>query len=241
MIAHVTRTTFLPVINIQDAGAPARIRRGAVESGFFYIIGHGVDERLELELMLASRAFFAREPSDKLKIRMELGGRAWRGYFPAGAELTSGIADQKEGPYFGAELDESHPKVRTKTPLHGRNLFPEDSDLGAIVLDYMDAMSALGRRVMEIMALSLGLEVNFFPGSTRKGLSYCSGSSTTRRSPMARRLLGAWASTRYRACSPIIAATCSDRIHVGRYHRRARSTRSLRLETHDGGLAHGKI
>ena len=162
MIAHVTRTTFLPVINIQDAGAPARIRRGAVESGFFYIIGHGVDERLELELMLASRAFFAREPSDKLKIRMELGGRAWRGYFPAGAELTSGIADQKEGLYFGAELDESHPKVRTKTPLHGRNLFPEDSDLGAIVLDYMDAMSALGRRVMEIMALSLGLEVNFF-------------------------------------------------------------------------------
>ena len=158
----MTPTTFLPVIDLRAASASAQLRRAALESGFFYIIGHGVDERLKRELMRASRAFFAREPSDKLKIRMELGGRAWRGYFPVGAELTSGIADQKEGLYFGAELDESHPKVRAKTPLHGRNLFPEDSDLRAIVLDYMDAMTALGRRVMETMALSLGLEVHFF-------------------------------------------------------------------------------
>jgi len=109
--------------------------------------------------MHAGRAF---EPSDKLKIRMELGGRAWRGYFPVGAELTSGIADQKEGLYFGAERDESHLKVRARAPLHGRNLFPEDNDLRVIVIDYMDAMTALGRRVMETIALSHGLETNFF-------------------------------------------------------------------------------
>ena len=51
-------------------------------------------------------------------------GRAWRGWFPLGGELTSGVPDQKEGLYFGAELDDDHPRVSRRTPLHGRNLFP---------------------------------------------------------------------------------------------------------------------
>ena len=45
-----------------------------------------------------------------MRIRMALGGRAWRGYFPVGAELTSGKPDQKEGLYFGAELDDDAPR-----------------------------------------------------------------------------------------------------------------------------------
>ena len=40
---------------------------------------------------------------------MERGGRAWRGYFPVGGELTSGLPDQKEGLYLGAELPADHP------------------------------------------------------------------------------------------------------------------------------------
>ena len=56
--------------------------------------------------------------------RMSLGGRAWRGYFPAGGELTSGRPDWKEGLYLGSELPDDHPLVRARTPLHGRNLFP---------------------------------------------------------------------------------------------------------------------
>ena len=47
-----------------------------------------------------SREFFTKPLSEKRAIRMELGGRAWRGYFPVGDELTSGSPDQKEGIYF---------------------------------------------------------------------------------------------------------------------------------------------
>ena len=47
-----------------------------------------------------------------MEIRMALGGRAWRGYFPVGAELTSGKPDQKEGLYFGAELGDDDPRGR---------------------------------------------------------------------------------------------------------------------------------
>ena len=33
---------------------------------------------------------------------MAVGGTAWRGWFPLGGELTSGVPDRKEGYYFGA-------------------------------------------------------------------------------------------------------------------------------------------
>ena len=47
-----------------------------------------------------------------------------RGYFELGEENTSGKIDLKEGLYLGKELDENHPRVKNKVPLHGRNLFP---------------------------------------------------------------------------------------------------------------------
>ena len=49
---------------------------------------------------------------------MAQGGRAWRGYFPVGGELTSGRPDIKEGLYFGTELDATHPLVRAGTPMN---------------------------------------------------------------------------------------------------------------------------
>jgi isopenicillin N synthase-like dioxygenase len=98
-----------------------------------------------------------------MEIAMEHGGRAWRGYFPVGAELTSGKADVKEGIYFGAELPADHPRVKDGTPLHGANLFPRTvPELRTAVLGYMDAMTRVGHAVMEGIALSLGLAASYF-------------------------------------------------------------------------------
>jgi polar amino acid transport system ATP-binding protein len=55
---------------------------------------------------------------------MPLGGRAWRGWFPLGGELTSGRPDWKEGLYLGTELGDDHPRVAAGVPMHGRNLIP---------------------------------------------------------------------------------------------------------------------
>ena len=57
-------------------------------------------------------------------IAMARGGRAWRGWFPVGGELTSGVPDRKEGIYFGAELGPDHPRVRAGVPLHGAEPVP---------------------------------------------------------------------------------------------------------------------
>jgi isopenicillin N synthase-like dioxygenase len=146
-----------------DVGATAReIDRACRDSGFFYIVGHGVDPLLIEELERLARAFFAAPLEEKLRVRMELGGRAWRGYFPVGGELTSGRPDAKEGLYFGAELDERDPRVRAGAALFGSNLFPAVPGLRAAVLEYMRVMTDLGHALAEGIALALGLERSFF-------------------------------------------------------------------------------
>ena len=139
------------------------IGRACREAGFFYIIGHGVDLSLQQRLEEVSRQFFAQDADRKTEISMSRGGRAWRGYFPVGGELTSGEPDQKEGIYFGAELGPDHPLVKSKTPLHGPNLFPSGiPQFREIVLDYMAAMTRLGHVLMTGIALSLGLTESYF-------------------------------------------------------------------------------
>ena len=142
--------------------AAAAIDRACREVGFFYATGHGVDAALQERLEELSRRFFARPVDEKHAIRMELGGRAWRGWFPVGGELTSGRPDHKEGIYFGAELGEDDPRVAAGTPLFGPNLFPEIEGFRATVLGYMDALTHLGHALMEGLALGLGLEAGHF-------------------------------------------------------------------------------
>ena len=170
MVADVP-TPAVPVIDVRGlAGGAAdrqavaeRIGAACREHGFFSVVGHGVDPAGLARLQRSSREFFAQDLAAKMAIRMELGGRAWRGYFPVGGELTSGRPDLKEGLYFGAELPPEHPQVRAGTPLHGPNLFPADPpELRAAVLDHLSAMTGLGHRLAGALALSLGLPESYF-------------------------------------------------------------------------------
>src|SRR5262252_2061880 len=163
--------SHIPIIDASELVAGGRTPRrvaeelGAAcrESGFFYVVGHGVDAALQSRLRDLSRGFFAQDLETKLAIRMALGGRAWRGYFRVGDELTSGKPDQKEGLYFGVELPADDPRVLAGTPLHGPNLYPEKpAALREAVLEYMAALNALGHRLMAGLALSLGLEESYF-------------------------------------------------------------------------------
>ena len=160
----------VPVIDVSAlvAGTPARdavaagIGQACRAQGFFYATGHGVDQAICDRLVVASRRFFALDQDTKMQWRMSLGGRAWRGYFPAGGELTSGRPDWKEGLYLGSELPDDHPFVRARTPLHGRNLFPSLPGFREAVLAYLDALTRLGHTLMEGIALSLGLDERYF-------------------------------------------------------------------------------
>jgi isopenicillin N synthase-like dioxygenase len=170
-MARASDFSQIPIIDVSELveGGPSqravaqRLGEACRESGFFYVVGHGVDEALQLGLREMSREFFAKDLETKLRIRMALGGRAWRGYFRVGDELTSGAPDQKEGVYFGAELAADNPRVLAGTPLHGPNLFPvEPEGFREVVLRYMAALTGLGHRLMAGLALSLDLEESYF-------------------------------------------------------------------------------
>jgi isopenicillin N synthase-like dioxygenase len=98
-----------------------------------------------------------------MRIAMARGGRAWRGFFPVGGELTSGKPDLKEGVYFGTELDASDRRVRAGVPMHGGNLWPEAvPELKPAVLDFMSRTTRAAHAVMRGVALSLGLDEDYF-------------------------------------------------------------------------------
>lgn len=153
----------LPVIDIAAADSHEAIGRACRDNGFFYVSGHGVPSELITELDAAARAFFELPLERKNEISMERGGRAWRGFFPVGGELTSGRPDLKEGVYFGAEGPPSD------LPLHGPNLFPEEvPELKPAVLKYLDTMTAVAQQILRKIALSLGLDDDYFASGYTK-------------------------------------------------------------------------
>jgi isopenicillin N synthase-like dioxygenase len=167
----MTTVASMPVVDVAplltgrgDSEPVARaIDRACRDNGFFSIVGHGVDPALCARLDARAREFFALDDAEKAAIAMARGGRAWRGWFPVGGELTSGAPDRKEGLYFGAEIDASDLRVRSGLALHGPNLFPRrPASLRATVLEYLDALTHLGHAVMRGVALGLGLDRDWF-------------------------------------------------------------------------------
>src|SRR5260221_5903069 len=95
----------LPVVDVADLSSPepARRRRAAealgqatLETGFFYIVGHGVPPALGARLVEQAAAFFALPLERKLALHI---GRSanHRGYVPPGEEVFyGGGRDRKE-------------------------------------------------------------------------------------------------------------------------------------------------
>lgn len=133
------------------------------EVGFFAVSGHDVDPALIPALRAASAAFFARPEASKAEIAMPRAGSAWRGWFPLGGELTSGVPDGKEGIYFGTELAVDDARVVAGRPLHGPNQFPaEPAELRDLVLATIAELQRVGVSTLAAMATGLGLDAGWF-------------------------------------------------------------------------------
>ena len=145
------------VVDLRDPDAATRIDRACRTVGFVALTGHGIDPGRRESVLAAARPFFALPADRKASVALATGGPAWRGWFPLGDELTSGVPDLKEGFYVGRE------EPADGRPLRGPNRWPDEvPHLRAAVLGWMDEMEALGQRVLGLMALGLGLDADWF-------------------------------------------------------------------------------
>lgn len=128
--------------------------------------GHILPPSLVAALDGASRRFFTLSDTEKMGIAMMKGGRAWRGAFLVGEELTSGKVDFKEGIYFGTEMTADEARGRK---FCGPSLFPRQvPEMKELVLTYMARCQVIGHLLMALVAVSLEFAPTYFrAGITR--------------------------------------------------------------------------
>jgi isopenicillin N synthase-like dioxygenase len=163
----------IPVIDFADAYSSDLARREAVaweihkacrDSGFFYLAGHGVPEQLIADQFACAREFFALPLEAKLAIDLR-GSRSGFGYEAMSGQTldTDAPPDLKEGFQCGLDLPDDHPYMRRGLGRYGGNQWPAAlPGFRAQNLAYHAAMMRTSRKLLSIIALSLGIAEDFF-------------------------------------------------------------------------------
>lgn len=163
--------TEIPIIDLSVLEEPGRalaealaLRRACLDTGFFYVRGHGVDETVLNEALEWSARFFDLPVQSKLALAQS---RSWsrRGYEPPGAQaLDDGSApDLKESFRCGPQLDPLHPYAVRRLPTYGPSQWPvEIPEFRPAMERYADALRNVGDRVLSLIALSLELDRAYF-------------------------------------------------------------------------------
>lgn len=169
--------TAIPVIDIGalQSGTPQayarvaqEIRKAATEVGFFYVANHGVAQELIDRAFAAGRRFFDQPLEAKQGVAVN---SRHRGFVPVGGANVARAAapDLKETFSWGLELPENDPDVLAGNGLLGPNRWPEFlPELREALYAYFEASFACGDRLLRAIAVSIGIEADFFFARYRK-------------------------------------------------------------------------
>jgi isopenicillin N synthase-like dioxygenase len=147
----------------------AELGRSFEEYGFAVVRDHGIPQDLIDRAEALSKAFFALPEEVKLRYKIEGGGGA-RGYTPFGVETAKDakVHDLKEFWHVGRELPPGHPLSEFMAP----NVWPAEIDgFRAVFEDLYAAFERAGARVLEAIALHLGLPRDWFAKTVEDGNS----------------------------------------------------------------------
>jgi isopenicillin N synthase-like dioxygenase len=167
---------MIPVIDVGPAfaGVPGALEAAAAELraalegvGFFIVVNHGVDRGLIARTFAEARRFHAQPAEAKLALRMNEHNN---GYMALGryAVWTSDVnandkPDLNEAFFVKRERDADDPLVRAGRRFAGPNRWPDTlPGFRDAVLAYTEAVDALGRRMVRVCAVALGLPVDYF-------------------------------------------------------------------------------
>jgi len=166
----------IPVIDLggaDDASQRKRlaweIHKACRETGFFYVVNHGVPQTLIDDQFLWARRFFALPLDEKMKIDMKK-SPSKVGYEPIGAQVLdsqddsdAAPSDLKESFQCTMDLPDDHPLAQLGLRSYGHNQWPDGlPGFKEQTLAYQAAVRALGDRILRLMALSLDLPETYF-------------------------------------------------------------------------------
>jgi isopenicillin N synthase-like dioxygenase len=153
-----------PLENIAD-----EIGRSFSEFGFAVIRDHGIPQDLIDRAETKSKEFFAL-PEDVKRSYHIAGGGGARGYTPFGTEKAKDaeVIDLKEFWHVGRSLPEGHPLAEYMAP----NIWPSEIEGFKETFDELySAFETAGARVLEAIALHLGLDRGYFAPTVKDGNS----------------------------------------------------------------------
>lgn len=143
--------------------------RSFAEYGFAVVRDHGIPQELIDEAEAKSKEFFALPEEVKKGYHLPGGGGA-RGYTPFGTEKAKDaeIFDLKEFWHVGRTLPEGHPLSEFMAP----NVWPTEIDgFRETFSELFAAFEKAGGRVLEAIALHLGLDQQYFAPTVEDGNS----------------------------------------------------------------------
>ncbi|MEM8729030.1 MAG: 2-oxoglutarate and iron-dependent oxygenase domain-containing protein [Pseudomonadota bacterium] len=158
----------LPVIDLSGlftgasedkASVSAALGEAARTSGFFYIINHGISQDLIDAVFAASKDFHDRPRSYKMKYWSGFSTNH-RGYVPFeenGSDFPKSI-NFNDAWDMSYEAPADHPDYLAKWRLTGPNIWPDIPGWKETVSTYYDEVFALGLRLMDALALELGVD-----------------------------------------------------------------------------------
>jgi isopenicillin N synthase-like dioxygenase len=163
-------TTPLPLIDLarfrqsDRAEFLAQLRYAAHDVGFFYVVNHGVPEKLTSGIMDVARRFFALPLEQRLVIE-NVNSPQFRGYTRTGHEYTGGSPDWREQIDIGPERDPLplRPDGPTWERLVGPNQWPEAlPELKETTLAWQAEALRVSRAVLRALAVALGQDEGYF-------------------------------------------------------------------------------
>ncbi|WP_394729991.1 isopenicillin N synthase family dioxygenase [Altererythrobacter sp. GH1-8] len=143
--------------------------RSFAEYGFAVVRDHGIPQDLIDRAEAKSKEFFALPEEVKRGYQIPGGGGA-RGYTPFGTEKAKDaeIFDLKEFWHVGRSLPEGHPLSEYMAP----NVWPDEIDgFRETFSELYGAFETAGLRVLEAIALHLGLDQQYFAATVEDGNS----------------------------------------------------------------------
>ncbi|KAL5697542.1 hypothetical protein ACHQM5_028675 [Ranunculus cassubicifolius] len=162
-----SKLSLLNSIDLSSSDAQTSVsllKQACLDSGFFYVVNHGISSEFMEEVFEQSKMFFELPIDEKMKL---LRNEKHRGYTPVLDEhldpKNQVNGDYKEGYYIGVEVPEG--EAGSDKPFYGPNVWPSTDILPRwreTMEKYHGEALRVAKEVAKIIALALGLDEDFF-------------------------------------------------------------------------------